>query len=102
MERIGSRLGHYVYLAAAVVPVLGVKVIGYDAEFGDGIEIWNYGSPVVLALFHVRPVDHEPIGGLALAIHGLVSRIQTSVDRSIADARRLAVGCGIGRDTRLQ
>jgi hypothetical protein len=69
MKAIGTRLRHDVDLAAAVIPILGVKLVGDNAKFRNRIEIGNDRGPVGLAFFHVRAVHHESIRGFALPVH---------------------------------
>ncbi len=56
--------------AAAELAVLGVKTVGEDAEFGDGVEIGDDSGAVVNVFFDVTAVDDEANGKFALAVDG--------------------------------
>src|SRR5437763_398588 len=76
MQLIGSGARHHVDYAAAIVAEFGVKIVGEDPEFGDGIEIRNNRSATVHQLFYVTPINHESVGIFALSAYGLVPGIQ--------------------------
>ena len=78
MQLVGAGLGDHIDDAAAVVAVLGVEVVGQDAELGDRIEIGHDGSAAVHQLLHVAAVDHEAVGVFALAADRLVAGVQTA------------------------
>ncbi len=61
--------------AAVVVAVLGIEVGGEDAELFDGVEVGNDGGAAVHVLLHVDSVDHEAVGGFALAVDGEVAGV---------------------------
>ena len=102
MKVVGARLGDYVDLPAAVIAIFGIEVVGDNAKFRNRVEIGNDGSAVILPLFDICAVDHETIGRLALAIHGLVTGIQAAVDRAIANTRSASISRRIRGNTRLQ
>jgi len=54
---------------AREVTVLGVKRVGEQPEFLNGVEHGHDGGAVVACVFHAAPVYHEGIGVLALAVH---------------------------------
>ncbi len=61
--------------AAVVVAVFGIEVCGKDAELFDGVEVWDDGGAAVHVLLHVDTVDHEAVGGFALAVDGEVAGV---------------------------
>src|SRR5579859_2784538 len=87
MEPVRPGFSDYVDLTAAVISVSRVEVVGDDAKFRNRVEVGNDGGAVVPALFHVRTVDHETVGRLALSVHGLVTGVQAPIHRTVADAR---------------
>ena len=64
--------------AAVVVAVLGIEVVGEDAEFFDRIEVGNDGGATVHVLLHVDSIDHEAVGGFALAVDGEVAGVSVA------------------------
>src|SRR6266850_818901 len=78
MELVGSRLGHNVYNAAAVIAVLRIEVVGQYTELGDRIEVGHDRCAAVHHLLDVASIDHEAIGVFSLATNRLVPGIQTT------------------------
>lgn len=69
VNRIATRLGCDLNLAAAEVAVLAIEVVGEHAQVFDGIEIGNDCSTVVEVLFHCAAIDRESVGCFSLAAH---------------------------------
>ncbi len=61
--------------AAVVVAVLGIEVGGEDAELFDGVEVGDDGGAAVHVLLHIDAIDHEAVGGFALAVDGEVAGV---------------------------
>jgi hypothetical protein len=76
MKLVGSGFRNDVDLASGIFPILRVKVVGQDSEFGDGIEIGNDGGGHAAGLFGIGAIDQEAVGGLPLAVDGDGSRVQ--------------------------
>src|SRR5262249_12534299 len=69
-------------LAAAEIPVFGVKVARQDSKLLDGIEIGDYGREHVEVFLDRASVDDEAVAGLALSADGDVARVQVTRGRS--------------------
>ena len=80
MNPVGTAVGNYVDLAAAVVAVFGVIVIRQNAELCDRIQVWNGCRPAVPALLHRRAVQQESVVRLSLAVHRQRPRTQIARD----------------------
>src|SRR5215469_14293637 len=65
VETVGAGLGDDVDLPAAVVPVLGIVVVGQDPKFRDGIQVGNRSRASVTTFLHGRPVQKKAVIGLA-------------------------------------
>lgn len=68
---IGTGFGYHIDLAAGIVAVFGVEVIGDDSEFGDGIEIRNGPGTRKTSLLHENSVQKETVRSFAHAIDGV-------------------------------
>ena len=73
VKTVGSGLGDDIDLAAAVVAIFGIEVIGNNAKFGDRVQIWNERGAIVNAFLRVSSIDHEPICTRSTAVDGLSS-----------------------------
>src|SRR5215471_11464958 len=102
MEGVRPRLSYDIDLAAAIVSVLRVEVVGDDAEFRNGVEIGNDRRAVVFALFHVRSVNHETVGRLTLSVDGLISSIQTAIYGPVVEAGSACIRGAVRGNSRLQ
>ena len=69
VEHVAARLRDDVDDAAVVVAVLGIEVVGEQAELFDRIEIRHDTRAAVHAFLHVAAVDVEAVRGFALAAH---------------------------------
>src|SRR5207302_4518317 len=58
---------------AAIVPVLGVEIIGQDAELGNRIETRYDRGAAVHQFLDVASIYHEAVGVFALTADGLVA-----------------------------
>src|SRR5580692_1628218 len=78
METIGSGLGNYVDLAATVIAIFGIEVVGQDTEFRDGIEVRDYRSAAEARLLNRGSIQHESVIGFPHAVYRKPSRIQVA------------------------
>jgi len=67
---IRSGFGHYVDLAATVIAILRVEVVGNNAKLGNRINIRNQGGAILQLFFRVGAVDHKAVRVGASAIDG--------------------------------
>ena len=85
--------------AAVVVAVLGIEVGGEDAKLFDGVEVRKDGGATVHVLLNVDSIDHEAIGGFALAVDGEVAGVRVAGRIDAAGDARHDDGAGQqGRD----
>src|SRR6266403_1829510 len=83
VKGVGAGLGGDVNLAAAIVAIFSVKIIGDDAKFRDRVQIGQYAGTIVPALLHVRAIHHESVGAFALSIDGLIAGVLIARGRAI-------------------
>src|ERR1700733_4791140 len=105
MKRIASGFGDDADLATAVLAIFSVEVAGDDAEFRNRIQVGYDGRAGIHVFFHVAAVHAEVVGRLALAVDGLVARVERAgrVGNSPAYVLDRAAGDGgLGSDARLQ
>ncbi len=71
VKAVGPGLGDDIDLAAAIVAIFCVEVIGNDAKLGDRVEVGNQCGAVVNAFLRISAVDHKPICAGSTAVDGL-------------------------------
>ena len=68
MKLVGSTLGHDVDHCTSGPAVFGVRCIGQQAKFLDGVERRNDGGSVVEVVLDISPIHTECVARFALAI----------------------------------
>ena len=76
VEGIAPGLGDDVDHAAVVIAVLGIEVVGEDAELINRIEVRHDRRASIHVLLHVNPIHQETIGGFSLSVDRQISWIQ--------------------------
>ena len=70
MKTVGAGLGYRIHDRATEFSVFGIKAIGDEPEFFDGIQVRNQSSAQVAAFADVRPIYQKCVGSFTLAIYG--------------------------------
>ena len=78
---VAARLGDDIDLAAAILAIFGIEIIGENSELGDGVQIGNDRSAHVDVFFDVAAIHHKAVGEFALAVNGNGAGIQVSRGR---------------------
>jgi hypothetical protein len=93
VKAVGARLRDGIHNRATELAVLGVKAVGDEAKFLDGVQVRNKTRAKVAALADVSAVHQERIGGFALAVYGDVAGVQSARNRAVLLDRLCGTGC---------
>src|ERR1700716_3427061 len=80
MQRVGARFGNHIDLAAAVVAVFGVVVVGENAELGQRVKIGNSCGATVAELLNDKAIEKKAVFRLTLPVDRQRSGVETAGD----------------------
>ena len=100
VQRVRTVFGDDVDLAAGEITVLGIKVVGDDAELAEGVQIGDDGGSRECELLHGDAIEQIAVGGFSHAIDRLVAGVFVSryCRKLEAAALEVIVGGGTAAD----